>query len=113
MSTTRQTELTLHLPLKRKWFEMIRSGVKKEEYRELSEYWKKRLLEEDDEYRRTVNIQVRPYTRITFTLGYPRLDDPGRIMTFECDEITVGRGNPDWGAPDYDVFIIKIGERIK
>jgi len=25
------------------------------------------------------------------------------------EEITIGRGNPEWGAPDRDVFIIKLG----
>ena len=35
---------TLTLPLNRKWFDMIKSGVKKEEYREFNEYWNKRLL---------------------------------------------------------------------
>lgn len=29
----------LHLPLKKEWYEMIESGVKTEEYRDLSEYW--------------------------------------------------------------------------
>ena len=35
---------TLHLPLKAKWYEMIESGVKTEEYREIKPYWMKRLL---------------------------------------------------------------------
>jgi hypothetical protein len=33
----------LVLPIKRKWFDMIRSGEKKEEYREIKSYWTKRL----------------------------------------------------------------------
>ena len=35
----------LYLPLKKKWFDMIVSGIKKEEYREINEYWTKRLVE--------------------------------------------------------------------
>lgn len=34
----------LHLTLKKKWFDMILSGLKKEEYREMKPYWNKRLL---------------------------------------------------------------------
>ena len=30
---------TLTLPLKKKWFDMIKTGVKKEEYRERKDYW--------------------------------------------------------------------------
>ena len=30
---------TLTLPLKKKWFDMIKAGIKKEEYRECSSYW--------------------------------------------------------------------------
>ena len=29
----------LHLTLKKKWFDMILSGEKKEEYREIKSYW--------------------------------------------------------------------------
>ena len=39
---------TLHLVLKRKWWDMIESGEKKEEYRTHSDYWIKRLV--DGEY---------------------------------------------------------------
>jgi len=34
---------TLHLTLKKKWFDMILSGEKKEEYREIKEFWATRL----------------------------------------------------------------------
>jgi hypothetical protein len=32
-------------------------------------------------------------------------------MTFELEKITIGKGKPEWGAPDEDVFIIKLGKR--
>ena len=35
----------LHLTLKKKWFDMIASGEKREEYRELKPYWHKRLMD--------------------------------------------------------------------
>jgi len=33
----------LRLSLKSKWFEMTKSGIKKEDYREINSYWIKRL----------------------------------------------------------------------
>jgi len=35
---------TLILTIKKEWFDLIKSGKKKIEYREYKEYWKKRLL---------------------------------------------------------------------
>ncbi len=35
----------LHITLKKKWFDMILSGEKKEEYREVKDYWIKRLVD--------------------------------------------------------------------
>lgn len=34
----------LTLPIKKKWFDMILSGEKKEEYREIKPYWTKRFI---------------------------------------------------------------------
>ena len=34
----------LHLTLKKKWFDMILSGEKTDEYREIKPYWTKRLI---------------------------------------------------------------------
>lgn len=39
----------LHLTLKKKWFDMIALGEKKEEYREIKPYWVKRLFSDDVE----------------------------------------------------------------
>ena len=33
----------LILPIKKKWFDMIKNGEKKEEYREIKPYWKSRF----------------------------------------------------------------------
>ena len=33
----------LSLPLKKEWYNMIESGIKTEEYREIKQYWIKRL----------------------------------------------------------------------
>ena len=53
------------------------------------------------------DINCLDYTHVRFRDGYTR-----RAMLYKIDEITVGRGNPNWGAPtDRDVFIISLGER--
>lgn len=56
---------TLCLPLKRKWFEQIRDGVKPHEFRLRNDYWKKRL-------------EGIHYDRVVFMLGYPAREDSSR-----------------------------------
>ena len=103
----------LDLPLMACWYEMIESGVKKEEYREVKTFWSKRFLGLNHpllshRYGHE-NCNVKGYTHVRFRYGYTK-----RTMLFMIDEIVLGRGNPEWGAPtDKDVFIIKIGERIE
>lgn len=91
----------LDLPLKAKWYDMIESGEKLEEYREYKDYWIKRLIDEE-------TLRLKPYTHVRFRYGYTK-----RTMLFEIAGITVGMGLPDWGAPTFsEVFIIKLGKRI-
>ena len=123
---------TLHLPLKARWYEMIESGVKAEEYREIKPYWVKRLCHctyvcsnghwSDKYYRCVIDCKalhghmnyyrsgkrLGAYNRVKFSYGYTK-----RTMTFEIKEITIGKGNPEWGAPCEEVFVIKLGERIE
>ena len=85
---------TLYLPLKKEWYEMIERGVKTEEYREIKTYWNIRLI-------------YKGLTHVKFSYGYTK-----RTMIFEIERITIGKGNPEWGAPKEDCYIIKLGERI-
>ena len=118
---------TLHLPLKAKWYEMIESGVKTEEYREIKPYWIVRLFRDENGRkisRLTANflasnieilkwwiesgkLEFKPFDFVKFSYGYTK-----RTMTFEIESITIGKGNPEWGAPTEDVFIIKLGKRV-
>ena len=41
-----KTRRILHLTLKKKWFDFIKTGEKKLEYREDKPYWRKRLLDD-------------------------------------------------------------------
>ena len=103
----------LTLTVNKQWFDMIVTGKKTEEYREIKPYWIKRL---------TTNCEVlydvaaethygevlyRPYTHILFINGY-RKNSP-RIEK-EFKSITIGK--PKKGlCPDIwlntDFFIIK------
>lgn len=101
---------TLYLPLKKEWYEMIESGEKREEYREFSKYWEKRLIEEYKTHKDSPVSQcfLKRFHAVCFSYGYTK-----RRMLWECEGITIGQGRPEWGAPDYAVFIIKLGKRIK
>ena len=101
-----QNERTLNLTLKGKWFDMILSGVKKEEYRDIKPYWIDRLTFIDPN---TLDGQeFKNFTHIKFTNGYG-YHRPS--FTIECKGIDIGMGNTDWGAPtDRDVFILSLGE---
>lgn len=107
---------TLDLVLKGKWYDMIESGEKKEEYRAKTPYWVKRLLGcERGEYchhkccGQCSRFKPKPYTRVCFHRGYTSK----RVMCFELKEIWDGFGEVQWGAPaDEHVFILALGERL-
>lgn len=63
MNATPQPVCILHLTLKKKWFDLIASGEKIFEYREVKEYWTKRF------YDRTSTIQ---FDEIHFRNGYKK-----------------------------------------
>lgn len=96
----------LYLTLKKKWFEMIASGEKIEEYREIKPYWVKRLLNIMESYN-----EYKEFDKVIFRNGYSK---GAPSMTFRILYIDRGYGHPKWGAPkDRQVFRIFLGERIK
>ena len=66
----------LDLPLKKEWYDMIESGEKTEEYREIKPYWCKRLLGQDtpsqESYSPTNKFNPNGYTHIRFRYGYTK-----------------------------------------
>lgn len=96
-------KLYLNITLKKKWFDMIASGEKKEEYREIKPYWTKRFLGHHN--------QLNPFFHVIARNGY-RPDSPEIVWVHEGIEI--GEGKPEWGAePGKQYFVLKIGELIK
>ena len=116
---------TLYLSLKEEWYNLIEKGVKKEEYRQIKPFWVKRIgmLEaktkeiEQIPQEELVSMMEKKmedgylnsyYTHVQFSFGYTN-----RTMTFEINDLTVGIGRGDWGAPvDEKVFIIHLGKRV-
>ena len=113
----------LQLSLKRNWFEMTKSGVKTEDYRELTPYWCSRLLLYGGEKRSSdywltrvnfsnVNISISGYISSArfenniMTLGYPKSTDSERILKLEHKGIEIREGNPDWGAEVGKLYIV-------
>lgn len=125
---------TLYLPLKAKYYDMIESGEKPEEYREIKPYWCTRIGDDcgkqyyGNQYstpygdagsciipncsysnHTCICREMHDYKYVCFSYGYTK-----RRMTWEVGSIRIGCGNPAWGAPkDKEVFIIKLGKRIK
>lgn len=111
---------TLTLSLKKKWFDMIKSGEKKEEYRECSLYWIKRFekLCKNFEY-----LHIGRHSRIVptivmekadglkcdtliFTLGYPKADDMERRLKFKNPKFRIDKGRPEWGAEHGKMYFV-------
>ena len=89
---------TLHLNLHKKWFNMILSGEKKEEYRELTDYWKTRMK----------NVRINGVDTITFSNGYAK-DRPQMVV--ELKYISIRAGLKEWGAePGKKYFVIHLGK---
>lgn len=94
----------LVLPIKRKWFEMIASGEKKEEYREIKPYYDKRLghLAVGMGH---LAVGMGQSVIILLRNGYKQ-----NSPTIKCKcVITIGEGKVDWGAePDINYYVLKI-----
>ena len=105
---------TLHLVLKSQWYDMIASGEKTEEYREMTPYWGARILDSDYpqpiayDFVRDEGCCWGRNDYVCFHRGYTNV-----IMTYKIANILIGKGNPTWGAPaDKKVYIIKLGKRL-
>lgn len=122
-------EKILYLTLKKQWYDLIDSNVKTEEYREIKPYWIKRLTKckGDNSFDKTgfycakanchtcltmtsVGFHPSDYTHVHFRLGYAK---EAPTMLFEIEGFSIGKGKPEWGGSEDDVFIIKLGKRLK
>lgn len=87
---------TLILNLKSEYFKEIKTGIKKEEYRLCTPYWKKRL-----EYKKFNKIEIR--------LGYPKNSEENKILIFPWRGYTIKKiKHPHFGIVPVEVYAIKI-----
>ena len=100
------------------WFDMIASGEKTEEYREIKPYWQNRFgcqasgmctPKQPCKAARFRGICDNRYSHVRFHRGYT-----STTIKFEIQCITIGVGEPEWGAPtNQEVYIIKLGKKIE
>lgn len=101
----------LVLVLDFKWFDMIASGVKLEEYRDFKPYYQQRLLGRAYQPGEKINInRVRwelethaamMYRGVILRKGY----NTGQTLKKEC-KFRFDYGNPDWGATPKKLYFI-------
>lgn len=117
----------LNLVVSKQWFDMIVSGEKTEEYREIKDYWTVRLydvfaknptkylmdkkISGDIDYLKLMircnHFIAKPYTHVLFINGY-RKDSP-RIEK-KIESITIGKPQPGLCPKEFEnkeFFIIK------
>ena len=101
---------TLTLPLKRKWFDMIKSGEKKEEYREIKPFYESRFYKTFISGFGTCEPEAghrfKEFANLVFTLGYPKADDTERRLVFKNPRIRIGEGKPEWGAEPGKMYFV-------
>lgn len=102
----------LRLTLKKKWFDMIKAGIKKEEYREIKRYWIQRLCDEVEYENNYGNWEgvFKKFTHVEFKNGYAK-DAPTILVEFKG--IRIGKAKPEWSDNwQGDVFVISLGAVI-
>ena len=89
----------LILPIKKQWFDMIATGEKKEEYREIKPYYDNRLKK-----------YMSKEFFIIFRNGYT-YDSPS--VKCKC-KLRIGQGKPEWGAEEgKEYYILEILEIVE
>lgn len=118
----------LQLSLKKQWFELTKSGIKTEDYREINDYWTKRLTITNIDWslskeqceqvienfkNNTCKPLFKSFNYNIMTLGYPKSTDVNRIIKFEHKGVEIGYGKEEWGAEINKLyFVIKHGKQI-
>ena len=125
-----QSKYNIHLNLKKVWFDLILSGEKPEEYREIKPSFLKLLTNIAKDYEMyegltkdialeicnellnfESNIEFKNIKTITFSNGYRK---DRRQFVIELKYIKIGYGKPEWGAePNQKYFVLNLGKIIK
>jgi len=121
----------LHIVVNKKWFDLIKAGVKREEYREIKPHWVGRLMmnghmtnENNPEWVAEMLLgganewddccyQFRRFKTVTFVCGMPKKgtqDAADKTLVFRFIETEVGHAKEGIGKElvgDQLVFVIK------
>lgn len=90
----------LKVAVRKEYFLEIQSGKKKEEYREIKEYWIKRLSKKYDE--------------IWITLGYPQKLEKEKILKFKYNGFEIKTiKHKEFGTSNVIVYAISLKEPIQ
>ena len=111
----------LKLTLRKIWFDMIASGEKTEEYREIKKFWLQRFTETYPGPPEMVCVMkdgtrfefdfISEFDQVEFTNGYGKHRPK---ITLECKGIHIGTGKPELGAEHGgNYFVIKLGKMIE
>lgn len=105
----------LIFPIKKRWFDMISQGEKKEEYREIKAYWTKRIIkmiglpDSVEEDVKTILRYMKTSNKydVIFRNGYMK-DSP---KLYAKVKVSIGPGKSEWGAePEKEYYILHIEE---
>lgn len=107
--------ITLHL--KKKWFDLIKSGEKKEEYRKLTDYYIKRLAPGYSVLygppgfvffnKKTLEMKkVLLIENVKLVLGYPKKGDATKEIIFKKALLYIGMGKEEFGAAPNEYYLI-------
>lgn len=107
------TKRMIILPITKKWFEMLKSGEKAEEYREIKPYYTVRFLkglgfpktEQDIILELLREKEAKKPITVLFRNGYSKASPS---FMAEC-YLSIGRGKEKWGAaPGGDYFVLRV-----
>ena len=98
----------LPLVLKRRWFDLVATGQKREEYRDHTHYWATRIGNWFDRADREGLPLV-----VEFRLGYAAR---AQRTAFLLDRLYIRDAycspHPDWGEPCWAHYALGLGERV-
>ena len=101
----------LTLPIKRKWFDLIRNGEKKEEYRKITPFYQTRfrnavgMLHNAKFMAAARQMDLEIFEGIVLRAGYS-IDSPAMLVR---GTLRIGKGRKEWGAEEgTEYFIIDI-----
>lgn len=91
----------LILAVQKVWFDQMQAGEKLEEYRERTNYWRRR-------------IEGRSYDMVVVTWGYPKWSDVGRHLVYAWKGYQEKKiFHPHFENREVEVFAIDLSQRLQ